>query len=109
MNLPRLTLRHLSGSAYRTAAIFLLVCLLTGTTLATTLVLRGAQDSVRLALTRLGADVVVVPLGAEGRVESALLTGMPTGVWIVARVVQGTGPSARPWRRSHRSFTSRGK
>jgi len=95
VNLRRLTLRSILGDPFRSAAIFVLVCLLTGTSLATTLVLRGAQDSVHLALSRLGADVVVVPLGAEGRVESALLTGMPTGVWmpreIVARLEQVPG------------------
>jgi putative ABC transport system permease protein len=44
--------------------------------------MRGAERSLRLANERLGADIVVVPQGTEGKVESALLMGQPTTVWM---------------------------
>ena len=77
-------------SSIPTAAwlIALAAVLLAGFTLAATLVLRGAQDSLRLAIDRLGADIVVVPLGAEAKAESALLMGAPTRIWMPAEDLQ---------------------
>ena len=43
---------------------------------------RGAEDSLRLAYERMGADIVVVPRGAESKVENALLMGEPAQVWM---------------------------
>jgi putative ABC transport system permease protein len=44
--------------------------------------MRGAENSLRLAIERLGADIIVVPEGAETKVEGALLMGHPTSVWM---------------------------
>jgi putative ABC transport system permease protein len=52
--------------------------------LATILILRGAEDSLRLAIDRLGADVIVVPAGAQTKVESALLMGHSEDIWMPA-------------------------
>jgi putative ABC transport system permease protein len=52
--------------------------------LSTTLLIKGAERSLNLGLERLGADIVVVPAGAETKVESALLIGKPTRVWMPA-------------------------
>jgi putative ABC transport system permease protein len=46
--------------------------------------MRGADQSLRLAIDRLGADIVVVPEGTVTKVESALLMGNPTQVWMPA-------------------------
>ncbi len=82
MNLRRLALRNIAGSEFRSVAAFLCALLVAGFTLATVLLIRGAEDSLRLALDRLGADIIVVPEGAEGRVESALLMGQPARIWM---------------------------
>ena len=88
MNLTRLALRNLSGSAFRSWVVGLCAFLVACFALSTTLVMRGAEDSLRLALGRLGADIIVVPQGAEAKVESALLMGTPTRVWMPAGNVQ---------------------
>jgi putative ABC transport system permease protein len=44
--------------------------------------MRGAESSLRLTIDRLGADVIVVPLGSQDTVESALLMGVPARVWM---------------------------
>lgn len=78
----RLALKSIRGSAFRSAAIFLAVMAVAGFLLATTLVIKGAENSLDSGLKRLGADLLVVPAGAEGKVESALLMGKPTNVWM---------------------------
>jgi putative ABC transport system permease protein len=55
--------------------------------LATTLVIRGAENSLNLAIDRLGADILVVPQGSESRVETALLMSTPIRVWMPKSVL----------------------
>ena len=82
MNLFRLVLRDITGSAFRSWVVALCALLVAGLTLATTLVIRGTENSMRLALGRLGADIVVVPIGSEAKAESALLMGVTTRIWM---------------------------
>ena len=84
MTLVRLTLRNLAGNAFRSWTVFLCALVVAGLTLSGTLILRGAESSLRLALERLGADLVVVPQGSEAKVETALLMGTPTTAWMPA-------------------------
>jgi putative ABC transport system permease protein len=44
--------------------------------------MRGAETSLRLAIDRLGADIVVIPVGNEAKIESALLMGTPARFWM---------------------------
>ena len=53
-----------------------------GFLLATTLLITGVQYSLDSGLKRLGADILVVPEDAETKVETALLMGKPTEVWM---------------------------
>ena len=82
MNLRRFVLRNIRGTAFRSVAVFLCALIVAGFTFATTVILRGAQQSLRVAVERLGADVVIVPEGIEARVESALLMGKPVSAWM---------------------------
>ena len=50
--------------------------------LSTTLIIKGAEYSLDAGISRLGADILVVPSGAEQKVETALLMGKPTSVWM---------------------------
>jgi putative ABC transport system permease protein len=89
----RLALRNLAGNAFRSWTVFLCALVVAGLTLSATLILRGAESSLRLALQRLGADIVVVPQGAEANVETALLMGTPATAWMPAgnvRALAGT-------------------
>ncbi len=82
MQLLKLALKNIRGSAFRSVAIFLCVMGVTGFLLATTLIIKGAEYSLDSGLKRLGADILVVPTGADNKVETALLMGRPTDVWM---------------------------
>ncbi len=56
--------------------------LVAGFAIAIMLILRGTENSLRLANDRLGADIIVVPEGTTTKVETALLMGNPTEVWM---------------------------
>ena len=74
MNLYRLALKNIAGSAFRSWVVALCALLVAGLALGTTLIMRGAQNSLRLAIDRLGADIIVVPEGTVTQVETALLS-----------------------------------
>ena len=82
MTLLQLAWKNVVGSAFRSWIVFLCVLVVTALLFSTVLVIRGAQDSLRLVQQRLGADVVVVPKGTETQVETALLMGQPVDVWM---------------------------
>jgi len=87
MNLFRLALRNIAGNSFRSLVVILCALLICGMALITGLILFGAEDSLRLAMDRLGADIIVVPEGTAEKMESALLLGHPTGAWMPASVV----------------------
>lgn len=82
MSLLGLAFRNIKGSAFRSWVILLCVLVVSGFSLAITLIARGAENSLYVGMERLGADIVVVPEGVETQVESALLMGKPTSVWM---------------------------
>jgi putative ABC transport system permease protein len=87
MHLIRLALRNVSGNSFRSWMVFFCAALMAGFVIAATLVIRGANDSLRLALDRLGADIIVIPKGHEQRLKSALLMGVPVHCWMPDTVV----------------------
>ncbi len=82
MHIISLALKNIRGSRFRSLAIFCAVMGVAGFLLATTIIIAGAQNSLNSGLKRLGADILVVPAGAENKVETALLMGKPTNVWM---------------------------
>ena len=82
MNLIQLAIKNIRGNGFRSIAIFLAVVSMTGFLLATTLIITGARYSLDSGLERLGADILVVPEGAEIKIETALLMGKPVDVWM---------------------------
>jgi putative ABC transport system permease protein len=83
MSLLQLALKSISGNAFRNGVVSLCAVLISAFALFSTLVMRGAEDSLRLAIDRLGADIVVVPQGSEAKIESALLMGIPARFWML--------------------------
>ncbi len=81
MSLWRLALNNIKGSAFRSAIIFACVLGISAFLLGTTLVI-PAQNSLNVGIERLGADILVVPEGAETKIETALLMGKPTSIWM---------------------------
>jgi putative ABC transport system permease protein len=88
MNFARLALRNIQGSSFRSGVVFLCTMAVAGFALAMAIVIQGADQSLRLAMERLGADIVVVPKGSEVRVENALLMGDTVTAWMPAQNVQ---------------------
>jgi len=82
MNIFRLAIRNIHWNAFRSLAIYLAVVGVTGMLLSTTLIIRGAEYSLNSGLQRMGADILVVPAGAETKLETALLMGKPTNIWM---------------------------
>ncbi len=93
--LSELALRDLAGNELRSWLLGLCALCIAAFAVATVLVVHGAQESLHLAADRLGADVVVVPRGAETQVDGALLMGTVSRVWMpsstVARVAAVRG------------------
>jgi putative ABC transport system permease protein len=67
--------------------VFFCATLMAAFVVSATLIIGGANDSLRLALDRLGADIIVIPEGHEQRLESALLMGIPVHCWMPDTVV----------------------
>ncbi len=84
MSLLALALKNISRSPFRSWIVFACALLIAGLALSTVLIVQGASTSLRRAADRLGADIVVVPKGTESKVETALLMGTPTTVWMPA-------------------------
>ena len=84
MNLLQLARCNIRDRAFRSWVVGLCACLVAGLALGTALFLGGAESSLRLANERLGADLVVVPEGSVEEVESALLMGHTTRIWMPA-------------------------
>jgi putative ABC transport system permease protein len=82
MNAFQLALKNISGNAFRNIVVALCATLVSAFVLFTAVIMRGAESSLRLTIDRLGADVIVVPLGSQDTVESALLMGVPARVWM---------------------------
>jgi putative ABC transport system permease protein len=83
VTLSRLVLRNLRGSLFRSGAIFLCAVLVAALGLSATLIVRGANAALRRNLSRLGADIVVIPWGTMSQdFDSAHLVGMMTKRWM---------------------------
>src|SRR5512138_200952 len=82
MSALQLAWKNISGNAFRNGVVSLCALLLAAFALFITLVIRGAESSLRLTIDRLGADIVVVPEGSEAKIESALLMGVPARFWM---------------------------
>ncbi|HLF26310.1 MAG TPA: FtsX-like permease family protein [Anaerolineae bacterium] len=82
MSLLGFVVRNIAGSKFKSWVVGLCAAIMAGFVIATTLVLGGARESLNLALERLGADIIVVPAGAESKVENAFLMGAPVTAWM---------------------------
>ena len=93
--LTGLALRNLAGNESRSWLLGLCACCIAAVAVTTVLVVHGAQESLHLAASRLGADVVVVPRGAETQIDGALLMGTVSKTWMpsadVARIAAVRG------------------
>lgn len=94
-HLSGLALRNAAGDPVRSWLIAFCAFVIAAFAVSTAILVRGGQDSLRLAAARLGADVVVVPHGAATEVDGALLMGTVSRRWMpqsdVARIAAVRG------------------
>ncbi len=86
--------RNISRDRFRSSAVILCAMLVAGLALAAVLIVRGAGDSLDLAESRFGADLVVVPEGAERETKGALLMTVPMNAWMPSSTVGQVGAIA---------------
>ncbi|HSJ53695.1 MAG TPA: FtsX-like permease family protein [Anaerolineae bacterium] len=83
MTLWRLVLRNVLGSLFRSGAILACAALVAGLSLSATLVVREAEGGLRRNLSRMGADIQVIPWGTMApEFDGAHLIGMMTQRWM---------------------------
>lgn len=87
MSLLQLAWKNISGNRLRSWIVALCALVVAAFALFATLFLRGAATSLELAADRLGADIVVMPQGAETKMEGALMMGAPAQFWMPAENV----------------------
>ncbi len=95
MNLFQLAWKNISGNTYRSWVVAICALLVAAFAMFATILLRGAATSLKLASDRLGADIIVVPEGAEAEIEGALLMGVPAEFWMPEVERRKTGSDAR--------------
>jgi putative ABC transport system permease protein len=88
MSLLQFAWKNISGNSLRSWVVAICALLVAAFALFATLLLRGAAVSLELATQRLGADIVVVPAGAETEMEGALLMGVPAQFWMPAENIE---------------------
>jgi len=89
VTLRRLVLRNILGSLFRSGAIFACAALVAGLSLSATLVVREAEGGLRRNLSRMGADIQVIPWGTMSPdFDGAHLVGMMTERWMPRAYVE---------------------
>jgi len=78
MNIPYVAFRNLKRKLTRTWLLFAIVAVVSCTLFAATLFLKSINNALKIGTYRLGADILVVPEGAETKAKTALLSGEPT-------------------------------
>jgi putative ABC transport system permease protein len=85
----RLVWRNILGNLFRSGAILLCAALVAGLSLSATLVVRGAESGLRQNLSRMGADIMVIPWGTMSQdFDGAHLVGMITERWMPRAYMQ---------------------
>jgi len=88
MSLLQFAWKNIAGNSLRSWVVAVCALVVAAFTLFATLLLRGAAVSLELAAQRLGADIVVVPAGAETKIEGALLMGIPVQFWMPSENIE---------------------
>jgi putative ABC transport system permease protein len=70
-----LVLQDLKGRKLRSLLIVFFILVLTGFLLATTVILRGVQKSLRTGMEKLGADIIVIPYDITEQAQEEVLAG----------------------------------
>ena len=78
MNTTYVALKNLKRKPTRTWLLLGIVAVVSCTLFAATLFLKSVNNALQTRTYRLGADILVVPVSAEAKVQTAILSGEPT-------------------------------
>jgi len=85
MTLLYLVLQGLKERQFRSLLIIFFILVLTGFLLATTVILRGVEKSLRTGMEKLGADIIVIPYDITEQAQQEVLAGkLGSTDWIPA-------------------------
>jgi putative ABC transport system permease protein len=87
MDVYRFALRNISGNSFRCIGVVFCASITSALLLASSLILLGAEESLRMASHRFGADIVAISESSASQVEAALLFGRATEAWIPAETI----------------------
>lgn len=82
LGLLYLAAQNLKRKPFRSIVTVAIVAIAAGTLFSATLLISSVQQSLKVGMKRLGADILVIPEGAEESSESALITGVPTSFYM---------------------------
>jgi len=82
MSFINLALKNIKGNLVRSMMAFICVLGISAFFISTMVVSSGTRASMQKGLQRLGADLLVVPYGAQTDIETALLMGKPSHIWM---------------------------
>lgn len=88
LGLLYLAAQNLKRKPFRSIVTVAIVIIAAGTLFSATLLISSVQQSLKVGMKRLGADILVIPEGAEESSESALITGVPTSFYMDNTVLQ---------------------
>lgn len=83
MNLFRFATKNITGNVFRSLAILVVAGLVAGLALIATMIVQGAESSLHANLSRLGADILVLPWGTmTEKIEGIRLMSAPIEGWM---------------------------
>lgn len=82
LGLLYLAAQNLRRKPFRSIVTVAIVTIAAGTLFSATLLISSVQQSLKVGMERLGADILVVPEGSQESSESALITGSPTSFYM---------------------------
>ena len=88
LTLSYIILQNLKRKPYRSLAVVLFVMIAAASLFATTLLLRGVQNSLEVGVARMGADLIVVPRGEQVSAQEAFIVGQPTTFYMPDHIQQ---------------------
>jgi putative ABC transport system permease protein len=87
LGLLYLAAQNLKRKPFRSIVTVAIVAIAAGTLFSATLLISSVQQSLKVGMERLGADILVVPEGSQESGESALITGTPTSFYMDSAVL----------------------
>lgn len=87
LNLFYLIRQNIQRKLFRSITLVLSVAIASATLFSGTLLMKSVENSIELGASRLGADIIVVPEGAETSAQATLLGGEPSTFYMDARVL----------------------